>query len=341
MSLFRRFLASNIGQLVIELVLVAVPVLLLVALLNLLPGAFLQSVAGDVLLNVLAAAVIAVVFVLALRKLEKRSLAEAGLTGQPWLRQLFLSFCLGGALMTIVILLLALTGSYHITGINPLAAVQLAFLVIGLCLLALLVTRTRKVGFLHYVLFVFLVFGFLPTTVSLLILVAGVVQEELVFRGMLFRKLEQSFGSWIALIVSAILFGIIHLVTPNATLVSAVAIMLTAGILIAVLYILTRSLWWAMGVHLGWNFFEGPVLGTQLSGHALTGFFSSTLTGPAAWTGGSFGPEAGLASILVVGSVGIFLCVRAARQHRMQPLHRRQRIADESQAQSADAPVNG
>jgi len=319
MSLFRRFLSSNLGQLVIELILVAIPVLLFIALLNLLLTSFLQSIAGDVLLNFSAAAIIVVVFLLSLRKIEHRSLSEVGLSRHQWLRQLFLGFFCGGALMTGVTLTLAVTGSYHITGIQPFAAVQLAFFIIALCLLALLFARNKKVGFLHYVLFVFLLFGILPTAVFLLILIAGVVQEEFIFRGMIFRKLERSFGSWIALGISAILFGIIHLLSPNPTLVSAVAIMVTGGILIAAIYILTRSLGWAMGVHLGWNFFEGPVFGTQFSGHTLPGFFSSVITGPAAWTGGSSGPHAGLASILIVGTVGVFLCLLAARKLRMLP----------------------
>lgn len=339
-SLLRRCLSSNIGQLVVELVAVALPLLLLEALLNLFPASFLQSLAGDLLLNVSAAVIIAVVFHLVLRKVEQSSLSEVGLSGHQWLRQLLLSFLCGGALMTVVILALTITGSYHIIGIQPFAAVQLAFLIVALCLLALLFIRTKKVGFLHYVLFVCLLFGFLPAAVSLLILIAGAVQEELIFRGMIFRKLERSFGSWIALIVSAILFGAIHLMNPNATLVSGIAIMVTAGILIAAVYILTRSLWWAIGVHLGWNFFEGSIFGTQLSGHAQSGFFSSIITGPVAWTGGSFGPEAGLAAILIVGTIGFLLCLRAARQHRMLPRNRIQRVPDDTQSERPDIPVN-
>jgi membrane protease YdiL (CAAX protease family) len=340
MSLFRRLLSSNLGQLVIEIVSVAIPVLLLEALLNLLPASFLQSTAGDVLLNILAAAIIIVVFQLALRKLEHRSLSDVGLSKHQWLRQLLLSFFCGGALMTVVILALAITGSYHITGIHPFAAVELVFLIISLCLLALLFVRNAKVGFFHYMLFVFLLFGLLTTAVSLVILIAGAIQEEFIFRGMIFCKLERSFGSWIALAVSAILFGLIHLANPNATLVSAIALMVTGGVLSAAIYMLTRSLWWAIGVHLGWNFFEGSVFGTQVSGHVQPGIFSSVITGPVAWVGGSFGPEAGLASILIVGSVGFFLCFRAARQHRMLPHNRRRHTRYDAQSGRNDIPVN-
>jgi len=340
MSLFRRLLSSDLGQLVIEIVAVVIPVLLLEALLNLFPASFLHSLAGDVLLNILVAALIVVVFWLTLRKLEHRSFADAGLPGQQWLRQLLLGFFCGGALLTVVILALAITGSYHITGIHPFTAVEFVFFIVALCLLALLFRRNAKMGFFHSVLFVCLLFGLLTTAVSLVILIGGAIQEELVFRGMIFRKLERSFGSWIALAVSAILFGLIHMANPDATLVSTIALVVSAGVLFAAIYLLTRSLWWTIGVHLGWNFFEGPVFGSQVSGHVMPGFFSSVITGPVAWAGGGFGPEAGLASILIVGSVGFFLCLRAARQHRMLPHNRRQHIPDDTPPERTDIPVN-
>ncbi len=337
MSFVRRLFSSNIGQLVLELILIIVPVLLLTSLLNLLPAAFQKSAAGDLILNVLLAVVIFVMFALGLRKIEHTSLAEVGFARQQWLRQTLHTITLGGALMTLVTLALAITGSYHITGTNPFAIVELVFQVFSLSLLTLLFARSKKIGFFHYVLFILLLVGFISTFVSLLILIGGAIQEELIFRGTLFRKLERSFGSWIALTVSAILFGIIHLVTPHATLVGALAIAVTAGVLIAAVYILTRSLWWAIGIHLGWNYFEGAVYGTQLSGHSLPGIFTSILTGPTAWSGGDFGPEAGLASILLVGMFGFYLCYHAARQKRMLPRKQAQRIPEDTQPEPTDA----
>ncbi len=340
LSLFRRFLSSNIGQMIIEIVVVIIPVLLLTTLLNLLPASFQASTAGDLLLNLLAAAIIVVMFVQVLRRVEQSSPAEVGLARQQSLRQFLLSFSLGGALMTVVTLVLSFTGSYHITGIQPFPAVEFGFFVFALCLLTLLFARSKKIGFFHYVLFALLLFGLFTTLVPLVIVIAGAVQEELIFRGLLFRKLERSFGSWIALGVSAVLFGLLHIIVPNATLIGAIAIMVTAGVLIATVYILTRSLWWAIGIHVGWNFFEGPVFGTQLSGHTLPGFFSSTMTGPVAWTGGAFGPEAGLACILLVGAVGALLCWRAARLHLMLPRNRLQSVPDDTQSGRTDIPVD-
>lgn len=319
MSLLHRLRSSHIGLMVIGLVLVAVPVLLLSSLLGLIFGPFLETLFGTMLLNILMAALITGIFFLVIRKIEHRSLSEVGLSRHQWLRQLLISFLIGGALMSTNIIVLAITGFYHITNVHPFAAFQLICLLVSSGLLIPLLAQNKKFGFLHYVLLAFLVFGFLPVTVALLILIGGVVQEELIFRGILLRKLEDSFGSWIALIISAILFGIIHILAPNKTLMGAIAIIFTGGILIAAIYMLTRSLWWAMGIHLGWNFFEGSVFGVPISGHALPSFFSSTITGPEFWTGGSFGPEAGLACILIVGSAGLFVCFRAARQQRLRP----------------------
>jgi CAAX protease family protein len=340
MSLFRRVLASNIGQLVIEIVLVAGPAALLVALLNLIFGSSMENLVGDVFLNILEAAVVAVVFVQALRKIEHISPSEVGLPRHQWFRQTLMGFLCGGALMAVVMIVLAITGSYRITNANPFAVVQLICLIVSACLLVLLFTRNKKIGFFHYVLLALLAFGFLPAAVSLLILIGGAVQEELVFRGIIFRKLESSFGSWIAIAVSAILFGILHLLSPTATLVGAIALVISAGVLFAAIYILTRSLWWAIGVHLGWNFFEGPVFGVQVSGHIIPGFFSSAITGPEVWTGGSFGPEAGLAAIFIVGAVAFYLCFRAVRQQRMIPRNQSQRIADDTRSEQPDAPVS-
>jgi membrane protease YdiL (CAAX protease family) len=337
MSLLRRTLSSNIGQLVLEIILILVPLLVLKYLLDLLPIAFQQSVSGDLVLNILVATLIVVVFVLELRKLEHRSLADVGWSRRQWLRQTVLGFTLGGALMTVVVLALAITGSYHITGTNAFALAELASLVVALSLLTLLFARSPKIGIFHYVLFILLLVSFISTSALLLILIGGAIQEELIFRALLFRRLERSFGSWIALGISAFLFGMIHLFNPNGTLVGALAIAIAGGVLITSVYILTRSLWWAIGVHLGWNYFEGPIFGTQVSGHSLPGIFSSTLSGSTAWSGGSFGPEAGLACIILVSAFGFYLCYRASRQHLMIPRNQPQSILGDTLSESAGA----
>lgn len=337
MSLLRRTLSSNIGQLVLEFILIALPLLALVKLLNLLPTAFQQSAIGDLTLNILAAAVIVVVFALELRKLEHSSLAAVGWGRQQWIRQTLLGFTLGGASLAAIILVLAITGSYHITGTDPFSIIELILLVVALSLLTLLFARSPRMGFFHYVLLALLLASFISTSVTMLILIGGAIQEEVVFRALVFRRLERSFGSWIALGISAVLFGLIHLANPNGSLEGALAIAAAGGILITSIYILTRSLWWAIGVHLGWNYFEGPVFGTQVSGHNLPGLLSAKLSGPVAWSGGSFGPEAGLACIILIGAFGFYLCYRASRQNLMLPRKQSASKPGDTQAERADA----
>jgi hypothetical protein len=82
-------------------------------------------------------------------------------------------------------------------------------------------------------------------------------------------------------------------------------------------YIRTRQLWLPIGLHLGWNFFEGTVYGFQVSGmEGLPRLVLQHVAGPVIWTGGSFGPEAGLLMILAVGvNVGmIYLFTQKSKQ---------------------------
>ncbi len=151
----------------------------------------------------------------------------------------------------------------------------------------------------------------------LLIFFASAVQEEILFRGIIFRLLERVLGSWLAILLSAIAFGVSHLTTPHATWASALAIAVTAGIAGAALYMLTRSLWWLIGFHCGWNFFEGPIFGAQVSGSITHPLFHAVITGPQQWTGGFFGPEAGLVAIIIVGGVGLILLIMCVRRGRI------------------------
>ncbi|HEV7489228.1 MAG TPA: CPBP family intramembrane glutamic endopeptidase, partial [Rhodanobacteraceae bacterium] len=83
------------------------------------------------------------------------------------------------------------------------------------------------------------------------------VTEEVLMRGVLFRIVEGSLGSWIALVFSAALFGALHGFNPGATLTSSIAIALEAGVLLAAVFMYTRRLWMVIGLHTAWNFTEG------------------------------------------------------------------------------------
>jgi len=154
-------------------------------------------------------------------------------------------------------------------------------------------------------------------------LVAGVV-EEILLRGIVFRNLEDLCGSWFAIAFSAALFGALHLANPHASLAGALAIALQAGILLAAVYMATRSLWWVIGIHAGWNFAEGGLLGVRVSGTEVHGLFLSTPTGPEWLSGGEFGIEASPVATIVCLLVAIFFLRKARRDRQfIAPLWRR------------------
>jgi len=126
------------------------------------------------------------------------------------------------------------------------------------------------------------------------ILYVGVAfYEELLFRGYYLQNLADGMGLGRALVLSSAVFGLAHLTNPGATWAAAIGI-LGAGLFLAFGWVRTRQLWLPIGLHLGWNFFEGPVFGFPVSGTSSVRLISQSVSGPVLATGGAFGPEAGL-----------------------------------------------
>jgi membrane protease YdiL (CAAX protease family) len=146
-------------------------------------------------------------------------------------------------------------------------------------------------------------------------LMAGVL-EEIVFRGIVFRIVEQSVGTWLALGVSALLFGAAHVTSPNWTVLDLAAIMLEAGILLAGAFTLTRRLWLPIGLHIAWNFTEGGIFGLAVSGAATQGLLRGDVAGPVWLTGGSYGVEGSAVAVgwCLLAALALFaLAVRKGR----------------------------
>lgn len=143
--------------------------------------------------------------------------------------------------------------------------------------------------------------------------------EELFFRGILFRWVEEMGGSWIALAVTSILFGLAHAMNPNATVLSSTAIAVEAGILLGGAYMLTRNLWLPIGLHAAWNFTQGYLFGIPVSGVAEEGLVRSRLSGSELLTGGGFGLEASVIAFVLATAAGIVMVVLAARRGRVMP----------------------
>lgn len=144
-----------------------------------------------------------------------------------------------------------------------------------------------------------------------LLFIAVGFYEELMTRGYILQNLEDGLNTVWAVVISSAIFGLLHASNPGVGW-AAVAGIMVAGLMFAYAYLRTRSLWLAIGLHIGWNFFEGVVFGFPVSGLETARLIQTEINGPAAWTGGAFGPEAGLVLLptLLVGVLLIHLYTR-------------------------------
>ncbi|MEU4645796.1 CPBP family intramembrane glutamic endopeptidase, partial [Micromonospora sp. NPDC023814] len=150
------------------------------------------------------------------------------------------------------------------------------------------------------------------------------VTEELLFRGVLFRIVEERTGTWIALVLTGVVFGAMHLANPDASLWGATAIAIEAGFMLAACYAATRNLWVPIGLHFGWNFAAGGIFGVAVSGNGESkGLLEASTSGSVALSGGDFGPEGSLYAVLagVVLTV-VFLWLAKRRGHIVPRRHR-------------------
>jgi membrane protease YdiL (CAAX protease family) len=146
------------------------------------------------------------------------------------------------------------------------------------------------------------------------------VFEELLFRGVLFRSVEAMAGSWIAIIVSSLVFGLLHLLNPDATIAGAVYIAIEAGLLLAAAYLVTRRLWMAIGYHMLWNYVQSAVFSGIVSGGvSLPGLFQAKIEGPSFFTGGTFGMEQSVFALVLCTLTGAVMLVIAMRRGHMVP----------------------
>jgi CAAX protease family protein len=141
--------------------------------------------------------------------------------------------------------------------------------------------------------------------------------EEVVFRslilgGLLLMLRNRRAGS---VAISALVFGLAHAASPNASVVSVVGNTL-GGVVYGLSFVGSGRIWFPLGLHFSWNLMQGPALGFPVSGHALSQtFLQQRDLGPALITGGGYGPEAGLigmgARFLVIGLVVAWLWLTA------------------------------
>ena len=191
-----------------------------------------------------------------------------------------------------------------------LAGIAITFIMMGLIYLAM-----HLLGWVHFTGFAWQ-FDPLPVVLGqlllfLLIFIIVGWSEELLSRGYHLQTLSSGINLFWGVLISSAIFGALHLGNPNATWISAVGI-LFAGLFLALGYLRTGRLWLSIGLHIGWNFFEGVVFGFPVSGTASYPLLRIQVSGPLLWTGGAFGPEAGLIVLpaILVGALLIILYTR-------------------------------
>jgi membrane protease YdiL (CAAX protease family) len=139
---------------------------------------------------------------------------------------------------------------------------------------------------------------------------AGAFVEEVILRGVVFRISEERLGTWVALVISVVLFALLHLASPGATVVGAIVAGVEGGILLSAAYVLTRRLWLAIGIHFAWDFSQDAIFGI---GKGAQGLLQGELSGPTLLAGGRAGIEGSLIALLLCLIVSALL-LAAARQ---------------------------
>ena len=200
-------------------------------------------------------------------RLRKQPLSGIGLwLNGRWLRQFGAGTGLGMAAMLVVVAMIWAVGGATLS-LNP----------------------DRSLAMLGYGTYVF---------------VFGALMEELLFRGFIFQRLLDGTGVWGAQLIMAAFFALAHWGNPGmhgTTEVIATLNIAVAALFLGFAYIRTRSLALPIGLHLGWNWTQGTLLGFGVSGFKETGWFKPEFLGRPQWlTGGDFGPEASAAGLVVI-----------------------------------------
>ncbi|MBN1781874.1 CPBP family intramembrane metalloprotease, partial [bacterium] len=147
---------------------------------------------------------------------------------------------------------------------------------------------------------------------------SSAIFEETLFRGIIFRIIEEKLGSYFSLAISALLFGLLHLLNPNCSLIAGIGLAIQAGLLLASAYIYSRNLWFPIAVHFAWNFAETGIFGAIVSGNEFSKtWITSKITGPVWLTGGEFGPEGSVQATFFCLAVSVILLILSHRQGKI------------------------
>ena len=219
---------------------------------------------------------VSLIFCLWVRFIEKQPLSFIGFVKDHWLTKYLTGLLIGFAMMSIVVIILLVSGhiSLEKNNIQPTGISSLPFI--------------------------------------LILLIGWIIQgasEEIVTRGYLMNVLKNKYNVPVALLITSTLFGLLHLGNPGVNAIAIINIILV-GLFFGLCTIKTNNLWLACGIHSAWNFAQGNIFGFEVSGidTSVGSLIDLNLKGNTLITGGAFGPEAGLSStIVLILSIGIIL----------------------------------
>lgn len=245
---------------------------------NVLAKLFLHEPELRDLRNVIKALVLVAAYWVYVRWWERRSVRELSPSGA--LPELLGGLLLGGLLFSAVVAVLALAGAYSLDAARPLGDLGAA------------------------------------TAALLPKIAAGALIEELLFRLLALRLLERSFGPGWGLALSSLLFGLAHLGNAGATPLIGTMLGVELGLLLGAAYLLTRRIWLCTALHLAWNFAQGGIFSIAVSGQSGDGWLRGALSGPAWLTGGEFGAEGSVVSLVVCLAASAVLLAWVRRRGR-------------------------
>ncbi|CAN5392803.1 hypothetical protein BH11BAC3_BH11BAC3_02770 [soil metagenome] len=165
-------------------------------------------------------------------------------------------------------------------------------------------------------------FIIVPLTVAFTV----AIFEEILIRGIVFRIIEEKLGSYIALLISAIIFGALHITNPGSTFISATCVAVEGGLLLGAAYIFARNLWLPIAIHFAWNFMQSGIFGAITSGNEnTTSLLTTKITGPELITGGAFGPEGTIqATIFCLIATMVLMTLNIKKNRLIQPNWKKQ-----------------
>jgi hypothetical protein len=204
-------------------------------------------------------------------------------------------------------------------GITGGTAIGVAIFCVPLCILALLGDIYYAPDFSH--------FSYSALGLALFMVFVNVIDQELIVRSYLFQEVWRKYSGAAAVTVSTIVFVGLHagaIMKGTAGLLAGANVAL-ASILLGVAYLRTGALWLPIGIHYGWNAFQGPVLGINVTGMDLGAHWHVfAVDGPALWTGGAMGVEGGLAGLAgpLLGIAIVLMLFRATPVRSGRPVNR-------------------